>query len=180
MAATSGQPKNFQKASVTLIDGTGTPVTLVIALGQGDFQFDEVGEYLNEDVVYTARTTIVGLGTGKPKPPKWSVSALCGNIIGSSSSTPGSVLEFVAKKGAYASNVSTLGASRRFTCDAKLTIEGTDWGDVDDEDVTFEDSVVKVKFEMREEGNRITISGQSLGSFVGSNDTNTVTIAQAA
>lgn len=176
----SAQPKNFQKASVTLIDGTGTPVTLVLALGQGDFQYDEIGEYLNEDVIYTARTTIAGLGTGKPKPVKWSVTALCGNIVGNSASAPGSIFEFISKKGAYSSNISTLGASRRFTCDAKLTIKGTDWGDSDDEDVTFEDSVCKVKFEAREEGNRITLSGTGLGSAIWSNDTNTVTVAQAA
>lgn len=180
MAATSTQPKNFQGGTVTLIDGTGSPVSLVIPLSNGDFQCDGLEQHLNAAVVYTARTVVVGLGRGKPSTPKWSVSALVGNLVGKTTTAPGSPLEFVTGKGAYAANVSTLGASREITCDAKLTIKGTPWGDSADETFTMEDSVCVVKFEEREEGNRITISGMCLGSIVVVNDANTVTLSQAA
>jgi hypothetical protein len=179
IGAVSTQPKNFQKGTLTLIDGTGTPVTLVVQLTEGDFKCSELMQYLNAPTIYSARTIFVGLGSGAPSYPKWSISAKVGNIVGSATSGTGTALEFATGKGAYSANVSTIGASRRMVVDAKLTIEGTDWGDSADETFTMEDSLISIDFSEGEQ-NKITISGQCLGNVVIVNNTNTVTLAQAA
>lgn len=180
MAAPSTQPKNFQGGVIRLSDGTGSPVTLTAGMTQGDIDFGELGEYLNEDIIYTTRTLIIGLGSGKPRPLKISGSFLVGNIVGSTNSAPGSFIEFATKKGAYSGNVSTLGASRRMTIDIRQTFEGTAWGDTADETVDFEDCVVTFKVQEREEGNLCTWTATQLGNTVVTNNTNAITYAQAA
>jgi hypothetical protein len=177
--AVSTQPKNFQKGTLTLIDGTGTPVTLIVQLTEGNFKCSELMQYLNDPVIYSARTIFVGLGSGKPSYPTWSITAKVPNIVGSATTGTGTVLEFATGKGAYSANIPTIGANRRMTCDAKLTIEGTDWGDANDETFTMKDSLVSVTFEEGEE-NKITVTGKCLGNVVIVNGSNTVTLAQAA
>lgn len=180
MGAPSTQVKNFQGGVVRGSDGTGTPVTLNFPLTQGDYSLGPLEEHLNERVVYTARTVVVGLGRGAPSRPKGKLTALCGNLVGGTTSAPGSMLEFATRKGAYAANVSTLGASREYTFDLRLTIEGTAWGDSADETVDCEDVVASVNFEERGEGNMLTLEWETLGSVVVTNNSNTVTYAQAA
>lgn len=180
MAAPSSQPKNFRGGVYRMSDGTGTPVTLVIPMGQGDLAGGTLAEYLNEPVIYMARTLIIGLGYGAPRPPQVSLTFLVGNLIGGTNTAPGSPLEFAVKKGAYSANVSTLGANRDMTFDLRLTIEGTAWGDSADETIDFEDCRADFDFAELGEGNKFSVTLTVLGSVVITNNTNTVTLSQAA
>jgi hypothetical protein len=180
MAAPSTQPKNAFKGTISFSDGTGTPVTLAVVFTMGDTNIPTLRQHLNEDVIISARTRFIGLAPGAPSYPQVSFSAYCGNLVGSSNSAPGSPLEFVHGKGAYAANVSTIGANRRMTVDIIVTIEGTDWGDAADETITLEDCRVEVGWQESMDGNVLSFSAVVLGNIVVTNSTNTVTYAQAA
>jgi len=180
MATQSTQPKNFAGGVLRFSDGTGTPVTLTGQMFEGDYSLDGVAQDLNEDVVFTSRTLVIGLGVGAPSIPQLSMSCKWGNIVGSSGTAPGTVTEFVTGKGAYAANVSTLGANRRMTVDVRWTIEGTGWGDTADETVDCED--VRFNFGITEsaEANKLAFTGKVLGNIVITNSSNVVTLSQFA
>lgn len=180
MAAPSTQPKSALKGTIVLSDGTTpTPVALTIPFTRGDCQIGPLSEDLNEPVVISARGLVVGFTRGAPRLVQVSLSAYAGNVVGDDTVAPGSVLEFVTGTGAYAANVSTLGANRKMAVDVTLNIEGTDWGDSADETITPEDTVVDVNFQEAMDGNVISLTGQSLGNTVIDNDANTVTLGQA-
>lgn len=180
MAAPSGQPKNFNKGVMRLSDGTGTPVTLTVPLEQGNYKIGPLKRKLNEAVKYETRGVFRGLGYGKRIYPSLTFSALLGNLIGSSASAPGSLLEMLVGLGAYSANVSTLGANRDMTLDVRLTVEGTDWGDTADETIDAEDCLCTAEFQEGEEGNMLSVTCEVLGSIIITNSTNTVTLSQAA
>lgn len=176
MAAPSTHVKNFVGGSVTLSDGTGTPLTLVVPLDQGNFSVSGLREYLNEPVKVETRGKFKSLLYGNRAYPQFSLSAYVGNLVGDDNVAPGSVLEMVTGTGAYSSAVSTLGASRNMTVDVMLTVEGTNWGDSADETITLEDVVISIDFAESGEGNTITMSGEVLGAVIIDNDSNTVTL----
>lgn len=178
MAAPSTQPKNSYKGTITFSDGTGTPVTLAVVFTKGDTTLPELRQYLNEDVIISARSRFIGLSTGAPNYPQVSFSAFCGNLVGSSTSAPGSPMEFAHGKGAYAANVPTIGASRLMTIDVAISIEGTDWGDGADETITLEDCRVGVAWAEAQDGNTLSFTCVVLGSIIIANSTNTVTYSQ--
>ncbi len=177
MAAPSTMPKTALKGTIAFNDATGTPVTLAVTFTAGDYTLGPLSEDLNEPVVIMARGAIIGFTRGSPRPPQLSLSVYVGNLVGSSSSTPGSPLEFILRKGAYASNVSTLGANRKSAVDVTLTIEGTNWGDSADETIVCEDVVFDSSFNEAMDGNKLALTGTVLGSVVIDNDANTVTIS---
>lgn len=180
MAAESTQIKVATDGSVVLADGTGTPVTLALAYYNGDFQHDPIGQYLNEEVVINPNGRFKTLARGDRVIIGWSLTGFVGSTVGSSNTAPGTVLEFITGKGAYSANVSTLGANRNMTVDARLTIEGTAHGDTADQTVTFEDSVCKIGFSSTKDGFVFNLAGRSLGAIVFVNSSNTVTVSEIA
>jgi len=112
MAAPSTQPKNNLMGTITLADGTGTPVSLVVPFYRGDVQIGPLGEYLNERITIIAMGLIIGLTWGAPRKPQITFSAWCGNIVGDDNSAPGAVFEFLTGTGAYSANIPTIGANR--------------------------------------------------------------------
>lgn len=180
MAAPSGFIKNFIGGSVRGSDGTGTPVTLVLPLEMGNFAVSGLQAVLNEPQKLETRGQFRCLQRGNRIYPQFSLSAYVGNVVGGSTSAPGGILEMLFGKGAYAANVSTLGANRYYVCDIRLTIEGTTWGDGADETIDLEDVLITIDFAEAGEGNTISITGEVLGAVVITNSTNTVTLAQAA
>lgn len=178
MAAESAQIKVATDGSVLLADGTGTPVTLALAYYNGDFQHDAIGEFLNEEVVISPNGRFQTLARGDRVIVGWSLTGFVGDMVGSSGTAPGTPLEFITGKGAYAANVSTLGANRNMTVDCRFTLEGTTHGDTADGQVTFEDNVCKLSFSSSKDGIMFNLAGRCLGSIVFVNSTNTVTIGE--
>jgi hypothetical protein len=180
MAAPSSQPKTSRGGVIRLSDGTGTPVTLTIPFTVGDAELGQIMAFLNEEVIITARTQVIGVTRGKPSLPTFKFSVYVGNIVGSNDTAPGTATEFVTGKGSYDANVSTLGANREITVDIRQTIEGTAWGDTADETIDCEDVLLSATWKESEEGNMLTFEGKILGSVIVTNNTNVVTYAQAA
>jgi len=179
MAAESTFWKNNLQGAITLIDGTGTPVTLALATDRGDLKITGLGPAnQNAPVVMTRRGKFGSLNRGERIFPQVTFTCFTGNVIGSSGVAPGTPWEFAGKKGAYAANVSTLGANREYTIDIKLTIEGTNWGDTADETITCEDCVVACEWNEAIDGNILAISAQCLGDIVLVNS-QTVTLTEA-
>ncbi len=177
MAAPSSMPKTALKGTISFADGTGTPVTLAVAFTRGDTALGPLSEDLNEPVIIMARGAIIGFTRGAPRPPQLAFSMYLGNVVGSSTSTPGSPMEFILRKGAYASNVSTLGANRKSAVDVVITIEGTNWGDSADETITCEDVVFDGQWAEAMDGNTLSLTGTVLGSVILDTDANTVTLS---
>ena len=180
MAAPSTQPKNSRGGVIRFSDGTGSPVTLTVPMTRGDFVLDMIQAYLNEAIIITARTAVLGVVRGKPSIPTVSFSCFVGNLVGSSATAPGAPTEMATGKGAYNANISTLGASREMTIDIRQTIEGTAHGDTADETVDCEDCLCTIKFTEADDGNRIDVSARILGSIIVINSSNTVTYSLAS
>lgn len=177
--AVSTQVKNFAAAVIRLADGTTpTPLTKVMELFQGDLTFGPIGEYLNEDVAFSAITQFAGLGVGAPVYPELSMTALTYNLVGDDDTEPGTVLEFVHGLGCYDAAVSVLGANRLHCVDVRATIEGTRWGDPADETIDFETVRFTEQFTMGADGNKLEMTGIVYGSIVFTNDANVVTITR--
>jgi hypothetical protein len=180
MAAESTQVKNNIGGVLRIADGTGTPVTLTSTFDQGNMSLGPLEARLNVSTPLQRRGAFKSLIRGERIFPDFSMTFWVGNLVGSTAVAPGTALEMVFGKGAYSANVSTLGANREYTVDIRLTVEGTNWGDAADEMIDMEDVVCTITFQESIEGNTITITGKVLGAVVLTNNTNTVTLQQAA
>jgi hypothetical protein len=180
MAAESTFLKNNVLGSMQLLDGTGSPVSLALLYDRGDIKCTNLSQTLNELVKFIRRGRFVSAAHGERMIPVLTYSSFVGNTVGSTGTAPGTPWEFLTRKGAYAANVSTLGANRLYTVDVRLTIEGTNYGDTADETITFEDCYFTGEFGEAVTGNTLSFSAEVLGSIVHVNNTNTVTYSQIA
>lgn len=117
-------------ASYRLLDGTGSPVTVAGTYMEGDFNLSGLQRRLNEVVPATCRGQVISLGHGDPLYPAIGVSERVTNMI--ATSAPGPVRDFMTATGAYAANVSTMGAGTPYTCNLELTVKGVPFGSADD------------------------------------------------
>lgn len=155
--AISTVTKHLYDGSITLADGTGTPVTLTVPISIGDVKIDGLDATLREVMAYETRAVLNSLRRGKRRPPN--VSFTC-HFREFTNSSVGVVLDFIRFAAAYSANISTLGGS---TADVKtikitLTIEGTDWGDGKDHTIVLADCHVMAEFS-EGEPNQLAISG---------------------
>lgn len=123
--ALDGWIKNELQGGLTLIDGTGSPVSLVVPFWDGTFSLSEIADVLNEEEAYESRGQLVGLNWGNRIFPTFSFSAMVAEFTNAS---PGVLSDFILKRGAYASNVSTQGAGRPYTINVKFDLEGSNHG----------------------------------------------------
>lgn len=181
MAAPSTYVKNAIHGALSLSDGTGTPVTLTVSYDKGDLQLNGLGAVLNDLVHISRRGKYVSSAHGARRYPTVSFSMFATNVVGSSSSAPGSVTEFLTGKGAYSANISTLGSGRPMAVKLTLTIEGSNFGDTADETIVMNNVLVEtINFNEAEDGNTISFEGTVLGSVVVTNSTNIVTYSEVA
>jgi hypothetical protein len=178
MAVPSTYVKNNTMGRVTLLDGTGTPITLDLSYERGDLSIDGLRARLNEVVKMTARGRLVSVAYGERMFPTLSFTAWLPNVVGATAVAPGAMAEFMTGLGAYAGNVSTLGVNRPYTGDLRWTIEGTVFSDSADEQVTAEDVMFSFGLTEAQEGNTLSISGEILGRVVVVNGSNTVIYQQ--
>lgn len=178
MAAPSSYVKTAVMGSITLADGTGTPVTLAVPYTRGDLTIGPLGARLNETVKVEARGKFLSAAYGNRVYPQLSFSAWLPNIVGSSTTAPGTLAEFVAGLGSYAANVSTLGSGHPMAVKLTWTIEGTNFGDTADETVACDDCICSVSITEGMEGNTIAVTAEVLGTIVVTNSTGTFTYQQ--
>lgn len=178
MATPSSYVKNATMGTLTLADGTGTPVTLAVSYDRGDLAITGLGPKLNNIGKFEARGRFVSHAYTERRYPTVKFTAWLPNVAGSSATAPGSLAEFVSGLGAYAANTPTAGTGRPYTVKLTWTIEGTNFGDAADETVVCNNVFVTFDLQEAMDGNTISLSGEVLGSVVVTNSTNTVTYAQ--
>jgi len=129
--------KHFTDGSLTVKDGTGTPVTLAIPFTMGDFSLGGLTQALRATNVYETRGVLVGLRKGAKAFPTGSFSCMVADYSDASDRT---LLDFLRKSNSYSANLSTTTAlGDVYTVDLVFTVEGTDLGDSADHVLTLED-----------------------------------------
>jgi hypothetical protein len=169
--AESNIVKNFRDGTLSLLDGTGTPVTYTITCEQGDLKVG--GQNFSgksyEVSVTEDRGEVCALRKTNRKYPTFSFSVYFRAFTGVSGS--GTVKDFLLFRNAYSANTSTTTLGDVKTIDIKLAIEGTDLGDAVDHTTTLEDCIIDaVDFE-EGDPNRLMVSGRVVGLI---NDTGVV------
>lgn len=125
----SSSVKTVRDGQLTLKDGTGVPVTLVVTYeGEGNFTF---ADDKSERLTIMQRGQIVGCRKQNDVVTTGSFSI---NFREFTDASSGSIIDFIMKTGSYSGNVSTGGAgfSDFYMIDIEFRCEGTDHGDTGD------------------------------------------------
>lgn len=158
--------KHWTDGSLQLLDGTGTPLTCTARFSTGDFSISGLKAKLRDTAAYQARGVVTSIRHGNRNFP--SISFTC-QIAEFSETSTGTIIDFItARSGSpYSARVSTRGsAAEVFTCDVKITVEGSNHGDTNDGAFTAED--VELSFDFSEgEPNTITLNGTVYGAISG-------------
>lgn len=129
--------KHYADGSITVKDGTGTPIDITVPFTQGDLSISDLSADQREVVTYTARGVRTAVRYTDPVYPSGSFTCQMSHFT---SATDNAILDAVRKAGAFAAAVSTLGANEEvYTLDIVLTIEGSDFGDSGDHVATLTD-----------------------------------------
>lgn len=159
MAVTS-LVRNSTMGRITLVDGSASPVSLVLAFERGDFALSGIpsGGKLNEVVKNTRRGKLLSTARGERVFPSGSFSSWLTELGDSA----GTVADFVSQRGAYSGNTGTRGAGEVYTCDVKIEFLAASFGAKNEtflvEDCTFVMDVAEAM-----EGNTLSFSFESLG-----------------
>jgi hypothetical protein len=179
MAAVSTYVKNSTMGSVTLADSTGTPVTLALAYDKGDLAISGLGAKLNDVSHIQRRGKHVCSVFGARRYPQVTLSIFVSNLVGGSTSAPGSMLEFVTLLNAYVANTNPQGTGRPAAFKLTYTIEGSNFGDSADETVALASlTLMSMDFAEAIDGNTLTMTCECAGSIVITNSTGVVTLAE--
>ena len=157
--------KHLTDGTITLKDGTGSPVSLVVPFSVGDLSIsgmetDTLGRTVN---AYETRGVLNSLRRGARVYPTVSFSTQLADVTDATEKT---LLDMVLKRASYAGNTSTTAATGDvYTLDVVFTLEGTNVGDAADHVITLED--VHVPAAVAEgEPNTVTLSGTIYGTVV--------------
>ena len=163
--AVSSIVKSAIDGTITLSDGTGTPVTLALSFDLGDLSITGLSQRLNEVVAVQRRGKLASIRHGARTFPQLTFSAYITSYTGVTSA-PGSIMDFVTGTGVYSANTST-SSGDVFTCDVTFDIEGTDLGDSADGQIVVAD--VHFAFDLSEatDGNTVSLTGTIYGSVTG-------------
>jgi len=169
--AVSGFVKTSTSGSITLSDGTATPVTLTLAFDRGDLSISGLKEVLNEDVVIERRGRFVNVAHGNRIYPTFTFSCWVSQF-NDSGTAPGNILTWIQRTtgSAYAANVSTFGSgsSIPFACDVQYDLEGTDFGDSADHQIILNDCQLQIDSLVEAaEGMSLSVSGVVRGAVGG-------------
>lgn len=135
--AASTVVKNFGDGTISVKDGTGTPVVLTVDFDQGDLSLTGLSATQREVAAYESRGVLKSLRHTTRTYPTGSFTLMLTDVSDDEDTT---LIDFLLKRGSYDGNVSTRGAnSDVYTVDIVLTIEGTDLGDTADHVITMED-----------------------------------------
>lgn len=157
--------KNFTDGSITIKDGTGTPLSLTVNFDQGDFSITGLKAKLRETVAYEARGRFKSLRHTTRTYPTFSFTAHAAEF---SEDGTGTLADAILRQGTvWTAAVSTRGASAEvYTLDVTLTVEGTSHGDSADGTFTLEDCELSVDF-AEGDPNTFSVSGTVYGALTG-------------
>jgi hypothetical protein len=130
--------KHLYDGVITLKDGTGTPVTLVVPFTVGDLSLTGVQETQRDVTAYQAR----GVKTSvRHTTRNFVTGSFSFQVADYSDGTDQTAIDFMLKQGSYSGNVSTesTGGAEVYTIDLDLDVEGTDLGDSADHAIGLTD-----------------------------------------
>jgi hypothetical protein len=159
MALSNKLKHRYGPSTITVSDGTGTPLTCVLRFDSADFTFDGVSVGLKDVKAYQGRGLLRSLRAGERTFPTIGFS---GEVAEFSETSTGTLLDMIfAKTGTpYATRVSTTTAKGDVvTFDIEFDMEG-------EEAVVFEDVHLVVSF-AEGEPNKLTFSGTVYGDMTG-------------
>lgn len=148
--AYSSIPKVRRDGKITLKDGSGVAVTLEVQYEEGNLSFDITKPA--DQTVIRDRGTIVTVRKGDDQPAATgSFSAFMRQFT---SSSAGSILDFVNATGAYTTNESVarfdkgrIPVLEHYAIDIQFDVEGSDFGDTDgDHQVVLKSCIATASF----------------------------------
>lgn len=163
--AVSGNVKATTAATITLSDGTGTPVTLAMTADIGDFSWTGSGHRKPNEVHFVERRgKAMSMHHGKRVYDTITFTCWFRSWEGVTSA-PGEAIEFLKGIGLYAANVSKEGSGSRlpYSIDVIYAVEGTDYGDTADSTATFVRFVCdSATLTEADDGTKLAFSGRCL------------------
>lgn len=159
--AASTTIKHLHDGRLTLSDGTATPVTLTVPFYMGDFNFAALQEDQRAVVAYETQGVLHTVRHSTRTYPTGSFTLALADF---SDATERTVLDFLLKRGSYASNTSTLTPTEVYAVDMIWTVEGTDLGDPSDHVATITDCVCTVDI-AEGEPNTLSVSFTMYGTY---------------
>lgn len=158
--AISSKPKNMRDGTITLSDGSGSPITLTVQYEAGDFAIDNVMQSQTEVEVYLDRGSFHNVRKTNFAPATFTFTATMTDL---SDATEKCLWDAVNKSGAFAAGVSR-GDTDVWLLQVGLTIEGTDFGDAADHTLVLDKCHLTISFA---EGspNTFTLNGTCYGSI---------------
>ncbi len=158
--AISSKPKNFRDGTITLTDGSGSPISLTVQYEAGDFSISNVMQSQTEVEMYLDRGSFHNVRKTNFAPATFSFTATMTDL---SDATEKCLWDAVNKSGAFAAGVSR-GDTDVWLLQVGLTIEGTDFGDAADHTLVLDKCHLTLEFA---EGspNTFSLSGTCYGSI---------------
>lgn len=153
--------KHLHDGSLTVKDGTGTPVSLAVPFSVGDFTLTGVQEQQNAVVAYETRGDLHVVRHTTRTYPTGSFSVMLADY---SDATNQTLRDFLLRQGSYSTNVGTLTPDEVYAVDLVWTVEGTDLGDPADHVATMTDCVCTLDF-AEGEPNTLSVSFTMYGSY---------------
>lgn len=118
--AASTVVKHLYDGTITVEDGTATPVSLTVPFTVGDFSVDALMESQRDVQAYQTRGTLNSVRLAAVNFPSMSFSAQLADL---SDGTDGTLVDFCLKQGSYSANESTLADSDVYAIKATLSID---------------------------------------------------------
>ena len=158
--AISSKPKNFRDGTITLTDGSGSPISLTVQYEAGDFAISNVMQSQTEVELYLDRGSFHNVRKTNFAPATFSFTATMTDL---SDATEKCLWDAVNKSGAFAAGVSR-GDTDVWLLQVGLTIEGTDFGDAADHTLVLDKCHLTLEFS---EGspNTFSLSGTCYGAI---------------
>lgn len=158
--AISSKPKNFRDGTITLSDGSGSPITLTVQYEAGDFSIDNVSQSQSEVEAYLDRGAFHNVRKTNFAPATFSFTATMTDL---SDATEKCLWDAVNKSGAFSAGVSR-GDTDVWLLLVGFTVEGTDFGDAADHTLTLDKCHLTISFA---EGspNTFTLNGTVYGNI---------------
>ena len=152
--AYSTAPKVRRDGIIKLADGTGTPVTLVVDYEECNFSFDQTKA---DRIVIRDRGTIKSVRKGDDQPITGSFTIYMRQFT---SSSVGSVLDFINRTNAYSANISVSStvSTDEYAINIIFEVDGDAVGDSDGDTLATFDTCICVASFSEGDPNQITVS----------------------
>jgi hypothetical protein len=158
--------KNDVQGTITLIDGSASPVELELDVDRGDLALENLAELLNEEVTIERRGRLLSVNVGARIYPTLSFSAWLAQFT--DAAVAGLVTDFVLRQGAYAGNKSTLGLNHPiYAFNVKYSITATADGVATPYNFTVHDFRPIMGVAEGQPGSTVNFSGRVLGEVDG-------------